>query len=98
MKNPAAIVLSAFASSLVTGSLICTLMAAPGGIYPSNTGEAVYIQGESCTINMEPDDNDFSRQDEDFKYCQKVHACYYGDLKNTFQSVQECIAEGKENE
>ena len=43
------------------------------GIYPSDDGEAVYLEGYSCTVNMEVDDTDIGELYKRFDMCVQQH-------------------------
>lgn len=61
------------------------------GVYPSPTGEAVYIQGNSCVINMESDDWDAERFAADYQYCTIAHVCTEGQIGTNFDNPNQCI-------
>ena len=67
MITPAAIALS-FALVLFL------FRAGPGGIHAIG-GEAVYLEGEACTVNATPDRSVYDLR-RDFDACAKLHALY----------------------
>jgi len=61
------------------------------GVYPSPTGEAVYIQGTPCVINMGENDWDAERFAADYQYCSIAHVCTMGEIGTNFDNPEQCI-------
>ena len=67
-----------FASVLIGFALgfSCMDSCMQNGIFAEASGNAVYIEGEACTINMTETQDDLSELDQLYMFCAEKHAEY----------------------